>query len=76
MLPTIHPSNDNVRASSMEQLSGRPTGGRRKGSRHSVEAGFVQKLEDCLTGFVELSVVVVTPASSRSCKWNHFGTHC
>jgi hypothetical protein len=35
---------------------------------------FAQKLEDCLTGFIEL-IVVVSLALSRSCKWDHFGAH-
>jgi hypothetical protein len=35
---------------------------------------FTQKLEDRLTGLVEL-IVVVSLALSRSCKWNHFGAH-
>jgi hypothetical protein len=38
-------------------------------------SSLVQKLEDRLTGLVELSVVV-SPALSRSFKWNHFGAHC
>ena len=37
--------------------------------------GFMQELEDRLTGFVELTVIV-SPALSRSCKRNHFGAHC
>jgi hypothetical protein len=36
---------------------------------------FAQKLEDCLPGFVELTVVA-SFALSRSCKWNYFGAHC
>ena len=35
---------------------------------------FAQKLEDCLTGFIEL-IVLVSLVLSRSCKWNHFGAH-
>jgi hypothetical protein len=38
--------------------------------------GFVQKLEDRLTGFVELSVVVVSAALSRPCKLNYLWAHC
>ena len=38
-------------------------------------SSFVQKLEDRLTGSVELSVVV-SRTLSRSCEWYHFGTHC
>jgi hypothetical protein len=38
-------------------------------------SSFAQKLEDCLTGLIELRVVV-SLALSRSCKWNHFGAHC
>jgi hypothetical protein len=35
-------------------------------------SSFVQKLEDRLTGSVELSVVV-SRTLSRSCEWYHFG---
>ena len=38
-------------------------------------SSFVQKLEDRLTGSVELSVVV-SRTLSRSREWYHFGTHC
>ena len=38
-------------------------------------SSFVQKLEDRMTGSVELSVVV-SRTLSRSRKWYHFGTHC
>jgi hypothetical protein len=38
-------------------------------------SSFVEKLEDRLTGFVELSAFV-SRSFSRSPKWYHFGTHC
>jgi len=38
-------------------------------------SSFVRKLEDRLTGSVELSVVV-SRTLSRSREWYHFGTHC
>jgi hypothetical protein len=39
-------------------------------------SGFVQKLEDRLTGFVELRIVIVWAALNRTCNWNHRGAHC
>ena len=38
-------------------------------------SSFVQKLEDRLTGSVELSVVV-SRTLSRSREWYHFGNYC
>ena len=38
-------------------------------------SSFAQKLQDRLTSSVELSVVD-SRTLSRSCKLNHFGTHC
>src|ERR1700756_3259523 len=38
-------------------------------------SGLAQKVEDRLTGFIEL-IVVVSRALSRSSKWYHFGAHC
>jgi len=37
-------------------------------------SSFVQKLQDRLTGFIEL-IVLVSLALSRSYKWNHFRAH-
>jgi hypothetical protein len=36
--------------------------------------GFVEELEDRLTSFIELSLVVTQAVRPR--KWNHSGTHC
>jgi len=38
-------------------------------------SSFAQKLEDGLTGFIEL-IATVSRSLSRSCKWYHFGAHC
>jgi hypothetical protein len=37
---------------------------------------FVQKLENRLTGFIELHVAVASFTSRRPCKWNYFRAHC
>jgi predicted membrane protein len=37
---------------------------------------FVEKMENRLTGLVELCAVVVTLTFGRPRKWNYVGTHC
>jgi hypothetical protein len=36
-------------------------------------SSFAQKLQDCLTGFVELTIFV--SLALGPCEWNYFGTH-